>query len=136
MLKKVLIEKVANLARTLHDQGVNHRDFYLCHLLLDTREPVTTASIHDKKLYVMDLHRAQIRSHVPRRWLVKDLGALYYSALDIGLSRRDVLRFVRSYSGRSAARELRENGRFWAAVRARAAQIYRRDFKRQPDFPL
>ena len=135
-VKKTLIEKVATLSRTLHDQGVNHRDYYLCHLLLDASEPISAASIHNKKLYVMDLHRAQIRKQVPRRWLIKDLGALYYSALDIGLSRRDVLRFIRVYSGQSVAQVLRSDAALWLAIRARAASIYRRDFGREPVWPL
>ena len=36
-LKKTLIERVAKLLRALHDHGVNHRDYYLCRLLLDKR---------------------------------------------------------------------------------------------------
>jgi len=135
-VKKALIEKVATLSRTLHDQGVNHRDYYLCHLLLDASEPISAVNIHAKKLYVMDLHRAQIRKNVPRRWLIKDLGALYYSALDIGLSRRDVLRFIRVYSGQSVAQVLRDDAALWRAIRVRAAKIYRRDFGREPAWPL
>ncbi|MET0379351.1 MAG: lipopolysaccharide core heptose(I) kinase RfaP [Spongiibacteraceae bacterium] len=134
--KRVLIGKVATLSRTLHDQGMNHRDYYLCHLLLDVREPVTAANIRAKKLYVMDLHRAQIRRRVPRRWLVKDLGALYYSALEIGLTQRDVLRFIRVYSGLPLNQTLRADSGLWRAVRMRAAKIYRRDFGREPVFPL
>mgnify|MGYP001266190393 CR=1 FL=1 len=34
---------------------------------------------------------------IVRRWRDKDLAALYFSALDIGLTRRDLLRFVREY---------------------------------------
>ncbi len=34
-LKNALIKIVAHIARTLHDNGMNHRDFYLCHFLLD-----------------------------------------------------------------------------------------------------
>lgn len=135
-LKKALIEKVATLSRTLHDQGMNHRDYYLCHLLLDSREPVTAANIHAKKLYVMDLHRAQIRKKVPARWLVKDLGALYYSALNIGLTRRDVLRFIRVYSGLPLQQAMAANLRVWQAARVRAGSIYRRDFSKTPVMPL
>ncbi|MST95429.1 MAG: hypothetical protein EXS33_09230 [Pedosphaera sp.] len=41
------------------------------------------------ELFVIDLHRAQLRDRVPARWLVKDLGGLLFSALDCGLTRRD-----------------------------------------------
>lgn len=33
----------------------------------------------------------------PTRWRDKDLAALYFSALDIGLTWRDFLRFLRTY---------------------------------------
>lgn len=132
-LRKQLLETVARTARAMHASGINHRDFYLCHLWLpdacrEGREPM--------HLYVMDLHRAQLRKAVPRRWLIKDLGALYYSALDIGLAKRDVLRFIRAYTGKPAKQALRADAAFWAAVRDRAVAIYERDFGRKPGLPL
>jgi heptose I phosphotransferase len=90
--KRVLIRRVAEMARRMHRGGVNHRDFYICHFLLhlpvDPRAP---------KLSLIDLHRAQVRNAVPRRWRDKDLAALHFSALEIGLTRRDRLRFLRVY---------------------------------------
>jgi heptose I phosphotransferase len=90
--KRALIRRVAEMARRMHRGGVNHRDFYICHFLLhlpaDARAP---------RLSLIDLHRAQVRRQVPRRWRDKDLAALYFSALEIGLTRRDFLRFLRSY---------------------------------------
>ena len=34
-VKRALLNRVADMARTLHANGVNHRDFYICHFLLD-----------------------------------------------------------------------------------------------------
>lgn len=131
--RKRLVEAVADTARNMHDSGVNHRDFYLCHLwlpdaCLDEAEPI--------RLYVIDLHRAQIRKAVPRRWRIKDLGALYYSALNSGITRRDVVRFLRRYTGRPVRQLLREDGAFWQAVSDRAVAIYQRDFKTEPGLPF
>jgi heptose I phosphotransferase len=131
-LKRALLLRVADIARRLHGAGINHRDFYLCHFLLDVSVPVTAASVAERPLYLMDLHRAQIRGQVPRRWLIKDLGGLYYSALDIGLGRRDILRFVRAYGGRPLRELFGADRSFWQAVRNRAGQIYRRDHGREP----
>jgi heptose I phosphotransferase len=131
-LKRALIVRLADISRRLHGAGINHRDFYLCHFLLDVSVPVTAASVAERPLYLMDLHRAQIRARVPRRWLIKDLGGLYYSALDIGLSRRDILRFVRAYGGRPLRELLGADLPFWRAVMRRAGQIYRRDHGREP----
>ncbi|VXB08540.1 lipopolysaccharide core heptose(I) kinase RfaP [Pseudomonas sp. 8O] len=93
-LKWALICEVAQMTGNMHRAGVNHRDCYICHFLLHTDRPIQAS---DLRLSVIDLHRAQVRSATPRRWRDKDLAALYFSALHIGLTRRDKLRFLNSY---------------------------------------
>lgn len=100
-LKHALIERVATMARRMHEGGVNHRDLYICHFLLHL-DPVP--SPENLRLSLVDLHRAQIRPQTPRRWRDKDLAALHFSSLAIGLTKRDRLRFLRTYF----ARPLRE----------------------------
>lgn len=126
-IKHTLIRRIATIAKTLHENGVNHRDFYLCHFLLDTK----TDDLATAPIYLIDLHRAQIRNKVPRRWLIKDLGALWYSALDIGLSAADIELFVETYNI-----ALKNDVSLCAAIKARAAMIYRRDFGREPQWPV
>lgn len=121
-LRLALTKKLADIARKMRKNGINHRDFYLCHFLLDT-DQLEDKNIH---LYLVDLHRAQIRQRVPSRWLVKDLGSLYFSAMGIGLSTRDKLRFIRHYSGGKLRRELTENITFWQKVEQRAEKLYRK----------
>lgn len=104
-LKHALIRRVADMAGCMHRAGVNHRDFYLCHFLLHL-EPQPTAQA--LKLSLIDLHRAQSRTQVPRRWRDKDLAGLYFSALGIGLTQRDFLRFLRVYFARPLRAILRE----------------------------
>lgn len=128
--RKRLVEAVAELARRMHGRGINHRDFYLCHLLLDRAE----FDAGRVRLYVIDLHRAGLRPRVPQRWLIKDLAGLYFSAADIGLGVRDVLRFVRHYTGQPPAAVLGE--RRWRRIRRRAERLYRREFHRAPRLPL
>lgn len=110
-----VIARVACIARAMHAAGVNHRDFYLCHFLCTTRD----------ELCLIDLHRAQTRApgRVPLRWRVKDLGSLYFSALDARLTERDLLRFVRHYNGGRLPRD-EAQWRFWRAVGARARRLY------------
>ncbi len=94
VLKRALIRRVAEMAAKMHGCGVNHRDFYICHFLLHLDpEPQPSAL----KLSIIDLHRAQCRTETPRRWRDKDLAALYFSALEIGLTQRDFMRFLRWY---------------------------------------
>ena len=124
-LKKAMLRKVSKIAKKLHDNGVNHRDFYLCHFLLDISEETTKTK--SPKLYLIDLHRAQQRKRVPFRWQVKDIGGLYFSAMDIGLTRCDLFRFIRLYTGKTLRQTLAEDKRFWKAVRRRAIWTYRRN---------
>lgn len=114
-LKRTLLTRVAEIGRTLHTNGVNHRDFYLCHFLLDRRQ--------SPLLYLIDLHRVQLRRTTPWRWQVKDIGALWFSAQQIGLTRRDVYRFLRVYRGKSLRASLQEDAAFWTAVQARAQAL-------------
>jgi heptose I phosphotransferase len=93
--KRALIRRVADMARRMHGGGINHRDFYICHFLLHL--PVDAGA---PRLSLIDLHRAQVREQTPRRWRDKDLAALYFSALDIGLTKRDGLRFLKTYFAR------------------------------------
>jgi Lipopolysaccharide kinase (Kdo/WaaP) family. len=96
-LKRALIARVAEMAGKMHRGGVNHRDCYICHFLLHTDPAPTPDRL---RLSLIDLHRAQVRDRTPRRWRDKDLAALHFSSLEIGLTVRDRLRFLRAYFDR------------------------------------
>jgi tRNA A-37 threonylcarbamoyl transferase component Bud32 len=115
--KRALTLQVAEIARRLHENGVNHRDFYLCHFRLDKLDP--------HKLYLIDLHRAQLRSKTPRRWITKDLGGLYFSSMEIGLTKRDLLRFMKAYRRAPLKKILARESRFWREVQEKALKLYR-----------
>ena len=117
--RRLLIERVAGIAAGMHGAGVNHRDFYLCHLLLDAASLASARVATDVRVNLIDLHRAQRRTRVPRRWRVKDLAALQFSALAIGLTRRDRLRFLRAYFGVGLRLVLQREVRLLAAVERR-----------------
>lgn len=136
--RRAVIRRVAEIARCMHRHGINHRDLYICHFLLDVSAgaPGGSPAAVNPRFYVVDLHRAQMRQQVPARWLVKDLASLYFSALDIGLSARDLLRFLRIYFDRPLASVIGENGRLLRAVEKRACKLYWRDFNRKPVLPL
>lgn len=123
-LRTALIERVASMVGQMHRHGMNHRDCYICHFHLDIsagRNRVDPAHLH---LYVIDLHRARIRRRVPTRWIVKDLAGLYFSAMDIGLTRTDRLRFIAAYKQKPLRAMLRDRGRFWRRVEHTAASLY------------
>ena len=87
-----LIKASASIIRKMHSSGLNHRDLYLCHLHI--KEDIDFNNI---KIYLIDLHRAQIRSSVPLRWTIKDLGGFFHSAIQFNFTERDFYRFLMSY---------------------------------------
>jgi len=118
--KWILIRRLAQIARTLHEGGVNHRDFYLCHFLISNSWDGSEENLH---LYVIDLHRVQVRTSTPRRWVVKDIGSLLFSAMQIGLTRRDIFRFMCVYKGLPLRQALKQDAVFWRAVEVRALAL-------------
>jgi len=88
-----LLAQVARLVRRFHRAGYNHRDLYCCHLLV--REPRPGQF----ELRLIDLQRVQRRRWFRRRWIVKDLGQLAYSAVRSHVGATERLRLMREYLG-------------------------------------
>lgn len=125
--KRQLIEFIAMNTRKLHLAGLNHRDYYLCHYLLHIGgsaikdlKNILNGSVNNsvisqfvtsniiKNLYLIDLHRMQIRKKVPNRYIVKDLSALMFSVRDLKLTQTDYLRFLKVYFDIADSKKLRE----------------------------
>ena len=85
--KKRILENLADITRRMHSAGINHRDYYLCHILLDSEE----------RLYVIDLHRVDVSDSVGKRWIVKDLAALLFSSLEVPVTHGERLAFYKRY---------------------------------------
>jgi heptose I phosphotransferase len=111
-----LVGLVAQMTRTMHQAGMHHQDFYLCHLLLPSHGP--------RRVHVIDLGRVRPHSHLASRWIVKDLAQLQYSAGP--LSFRERLRFLRLYLGRRLERGDR---RLIRRIQRKAAAIARHSRK-------
>jgi heptose I phosphotransferase len=117
--KNNLLNSIANITRKLHQSGINHRDLYLCHYHLDTN-----TDFNQIDLSLIDLHRAQIRNEVPERWLVKDIGGLYHSAIQFGLTERDCYRFLMIYFNCSLRDLFSKHHNFLEKARSRAFSMY------------
>lgn len=131
-LKRQLLRRVGAIAKTLHENGVNHRDFYICHFLLPKKALELGNVDH---LHLIDLHRAQLRSGlVPRRWREKDIAGLLFSAADSGLTRTDLIRFVQFYSGRDYRVRWLADRVFWRRVVKKAHRLYFKDHGRSSKF--
>jgi heptose I phosphotransferase len=114
-----LINKVAEIAGRMHEAGMTHRDFYLCHFLL--KNP---GVLQAPQLALIDLHRSLVKKRVSRRWRLKDLAGVYHSAFDIGLTQRDGLRFIRAYRQQPLREVLASEGQFWRQVQHKADLLY------------
>jgi len=135
-LKWALIRKIAAISRRLHECGTNHRDFYICHFLIDLRAAEAKDDYEGMHLYLIDLHRMQMRKHTPERWIIKDIAGLFFSGMDIGLTRRDLYRFITIYSGKPLRDALQDDQKFWNRVSHRAITLYKRHFHRSPIMAL
>jgi heptose I phosphotransferase len=85
--KRRILENLADITRRMHLSGINHRDYYLCHVLIDNKE----------RLYIIDLHRVDVRDKVGKRWMVKDLAALLFSSLEVPVTHGQRLAFYKRY---------------------------------------
>jgi heptose I phosphotransferase len=129
--RRETIRQLALIARRLHGRRLFHRDFYLCHIFLT---PNADGGI---VLRVIDLARMVEKRVCSRRWIIKDLAALAYSAPSPAVTRADRVRFLYDYLGYSdgaAGRPARcspvpkrEVLRHIARIEARARRTARHD---------
>ena len=126
-IKRLLIKRVAEMVREMHRSGINHRDCYLCHFLMKQPFDGTEPGL---ELYIIDLHRAQLRDSVPLRWRDKDLIGLYFSSLDCGLTRTDIFRFLKTYFGTSISTIFKNNPSLFSNANKKALRIKRRTLKK------
>ncbi|OCG20650.1 lipopolysaccharide core heptose(I) kinase RfaP [Gilliamella sp. App4-10] len=125
-LKRSLIVYLANMVAKMHAAGVNHRDCYLCHFLLDLPLFENQQQI---KLSVIDLHRAQTRNKVPTRWRDKDLIGLYFSSTKIGLTDRDIWLFLKIYFNKPLKFILHDESKLINSTHKKAERIRKRTEK-------
>ena len=132
-LKKSLVEKLSRVSRRMHIHGMNHRDYYICHFMLDVSRGRENIDPENIKVSLIDLHRARIRRKTPYRWRVKDVAGIYFSAMNIGLTKHDLFRFMKVYSNKPLRQTLQEDLAFWRRVRKVAERLYLKEFGRKPD---
>ena len=88
-----LIRQLALTVRRFHAAGYNHRDLYCCHFFV--KEPAQGKF----EIRLIDLQRVQRRRHFRRRWLVKDLAQLVWSAPRDRIKCTHKMAFIRHYLG-------------------------------------
>lgn len=76
------------------------------------------------------LNEVIARADLAIRWAIKDIAGMYFSAMEIGLTRRDLFRFMCLYTGESLRNTLREDAGFWQRVEQRAQRLYQKGLRK------
>lgn len=116
--KKDFISKLADFAGKFHDTGLRHRDFYLCHIFYSESTGTFT---------LIDLQRIFKPVIFSKRFQIKDIAQLYYSAPKEHFSKTDRLRFYMRY--KNITRLSSADKKFIALVNDRAKKMYQHDNK-------
>jgi lipopolysaccharide core heptose(I) kinase len=132
VLKQAIITKVASIARTIHENGINHKDLYICHFMLDISQGTSNINLDDIRLFLIDLHRVEIRSKIPFYWRAKDVSAILFSSMDIGLTKNDIELFISTYHNTTTEKSIKKHWFFWWIVRKRAFNLYKKEYGKNP----
>ena len=115
-----MTDRLAEMARRLHEAGLFHRDFYASHVFCNESE-------NDVELHLIDLARVTRPMLRRRRWRVKDLAQIKYSMPEDWVT-QFWPRFLAGYCGAAGgAADLN------ARVEAKLRRMRQRHTKRPPE---
>jgi hypothetical protein len=95
--KERLIIAIAHLARQMHDQGFNHRDFNATHVLVGPEDAEGRFP-----LALFDLQRMDRKKWLRHKWFIKILAELSFSMPECLFDEKDRLLLFQAYKGVSA----------------------------------
>lgn len=122
--KQALIQALAELAKRLHQSGLCHRDFYLCHFVVKKSEFAAFEAVRAEpsrsmnaplNIHLIDLHRMLQGQSTGGKTVMKDIAGLFFSGLQMGWGAEDLGQFKQHY--------LPQTDTFWAQVAARAEAL-------------
>ena len=116
--KRILINEIAVLARKMHQNGFNHRDFNATHILLhyDNGSGVP-------KIALFDLQRVERSRFFRFRWKIKSLARLNYTLPDDIFNAEDRRYIFLSYKGKTNLSPTDSLQWFW--IKRKTAKIKR-----------
>lgn len=118
--KLQLIKKIAKLAGKMHSEQFAHQDFYLVHLFVTNKESLVLP---------IDLQRLLMGKQFSKRWQIKDLAQLLYSAKDY-ISNPEILLFWKIYTSLTDPK-LFDDKKFIKKIQAKAARIKNRSDRKK-----
>jgi len=117
--RRRLIVNIAELAGKMHAAKFAHQDFYLVHLFV----------LENFDVMPIDLQRVIMGRQFGRRWRIKDLGQLLYSAWDLTTLKEKII-FWQKYTD-IAGKEIYKDKRLIRAVVRKAEHIRNRSIRKQ-----
>lgn len=127
--RQALIQELAGFIARFHAAGFVHRDLYFAHVFFNPAAP------EGRRFSLIDLHRVFRPPVRRRRWVVKDLAALEFSAASCGVTRGDRIRFLHRYLQASGWPEPRRCRVLLRAVAAKSRRIAARHLRRKASQP-
>ena len=118
--KRNLLKNIAELSGKIHVGNMAHQDLYMVHFFVKEDE--------DDAVYLIDLQRTLIQKKLARRWHVKDLAQLLFSAGST-VDQDDINYFWDIYTGIVDVK-LREDHVFINEVKSKADRINKRDLRK------
>jgi len=123
-LRRDFIAQLAVFVKKFHETGYCHRDLYLSHIFHSD----------SGDFYLIDLARAFKPGVRRRRFLIKDIAQVYYSAPAKYFSKTDRLRFYITYAGRQKLNK--KDKAFIRKVINRAKRMARHDMRHSRPVPF
>lgn len=118
------ITHLADFVKKFHQTGYRHRDLYFSHIFHSD----------DGEFYLIDLARAFKPLLLSRRFQIKDIAQLHYSAPGSSFSNTDRMRFYLRYAGNAGLS--REDKTFVRRVLKKARRMARHDRKHGREIPF
>ena len=122
--RRNFIVQAATFIKKFHDTNNRHRDLYLSHIFHS----------ESGKFYLIDLARVFRPILMRKRFQIKDIAQVYYSAPGKHFSKTDRMRFYMTYAGQSKLR--RKDKVFIRKVINKAEQMARHDIKHDRAVPF
>jgi heptosyltransferase-2 len=122
--RRDFIVQAAHFIKKFHDTNNRHRDLYLSHIFYDEKG----------KFYLIDLARVFRPILMRKRFQIKDIAQVYYSAPGKHFSRTDRMRFYMTYVAKDKLR--RKDKAFIRKVINKAEQMARHDTKHGRSVPF
>jgi len=116
--KRILLREIAVLARKMHQNGFNHRDFNATHILLNYDNGSDIPQIA-----LFDFQRVEKRMYFRFRWKIKSIARLNFTLPDDIFNKKDRIFILLSYKDKKSFNFLDRMQWFW--IEMKTAKIKR-----------